>query len=168
MLFGHLFTAVRFAERSIMQVRVVPGSLDSLALAALVVPVFADKRLDGAAAAADALLDGAVADLLSDGEIAGRPNERALVHAAGKNVKRVLIVGLGEREKFEPSALASYAGAAVRYLGKRNIHSIAFALPLEAQHHVRAAASFIVEGAIAGTLDATIYRTEPDHPIDLQ
>jgi leucyl aminopeptidase len=151
-----------------MQIRVSPGTASSLEAGALVLPVFGDGRLDGAAETVDRELGGALADVLSSGEIKGKTNEVALLHAKDLTVKRVLLVGLGERHKFEPQALAKYAGTAVRHLGKRNVRSIAFALPLEAQHHVRACASFIVEGALAGTIDTTTYRTEPEKPIVLE
>jgi len=151
-----------------MQIRVSPGTASSLKAGALVVRVFSDVRLDGAAQGADQELGGAIADVLASGEIKGKTNEVALIHVKDLAVKRVLIVGLGERAKFEPQALAKYAGTAVRYLGKRNVRSIAIALPLEAQHHVRAAASFVVEGALAGTIDTTTYRSEPEKPIVLE
>jgi leucyl aminopeptidase len=151
-----------------MQIRVSSGTASSLQTGALVVPVFADGKLDGAAAAADAELDGAIAEVLASGESKGKPNELVLVHAKGLKAKRVLVVGLGERAKFEPQALAKYAGAATRYLGKRNVHEIAFALPLEAEHHVRASASFIVEGALAATIDTTTYRTGEETKIVLE
>ncbi len=134
---------------------------------ALVVPVFADGNLDGVAKAIDAERWGSIDDVLKSGEIKGGAGEIALVHS-GKDPKRMLVVGLGDREKFELSSLAKYAGAAVRYLGKRNVHAIAFALPLEAQSDPQRAAEFIVEGALAGTIDATTYRTEPDKPISLE
>ena len=151
-----------------MQIHVTSGPPATLKAGALVVPVFADGQLDGAAQAADAEVGGAIAEVLSSGEIKGGANETALIHASGHGVKRILVVGLGDRAKFKPTALAKYAGTAVRYLGKRNVTSIAFALPLEAAHRTRDAASFIVEGALGGTIDSTTYRTEPDKPILLE
>jgi leucyl aminopeptidase len=150
-----------------MQIHVSPGTPAALGAGVLVVPIFADGRLDGAAKTADAETDGAIADVLASREISGAAGETSLIHSAGSGPKRVLVVGLGQREKFEVAALARYAGTAVRHLGKRNVTSIAFALPFEARHHTREAAAFIVEGALAGTIDATTYRTEPDKPIVL-
>ncbi len=150
-----------------MQIHVLSGAPAALRAGALVVPVFADGRLEGAARTADAELDGAIAEVFASGEIKGGANETALLHAASHAVKRVLVVGLGDRAKFEASSLAKYAGTAVRLLGKRNVTSIAFALPLEAQPYPALATSFIVEGALGGTIDATTYRTEPDEPIVL-
>ncbi len=148
-----------------MQFHVTSGAPSALRAGALVVPVFADGRLDGAAEAADSELGGAIADVLASGEISGKIGEFALVHAATHAVKRVLVVGLGAREKFEVASLGAYAGAAVRYLGKRNVTSLAIALPLEAQGAAQAAASFLIEGALGATIDGTTYRTEPEKPI---
>jgi leucyl aminopeptidase len=127
--------------------------------------VFSDKQLDGVAAEIDALTGGALGDVLASGEIAGKPNELAFVHAASAPFRRVALIGLGDRAKFTPYALAKFAGTAVRSLGKRNIAALAFVLPAEAATDARRCASAIAEGAIAATLDGTTYRTEPDSPV---
>ena len=64
-----------------------------------------------------------MADVLTSGEMSGKANEVALVHAKDAPFKRVLLVGLGERSKLTAGALARYAGTAVRYLGKRGVKS---------------------------------------------
>jgi leucyl aminopeptidase len=150
-----------------MQIRVSQGSLESLRTSALVVPVFADKRLDGAAADVDKLLGGALKAVLASGEFAGKSNEATLIHAHARSFGRVLLVGLGDRAAFKPQLLAQYGGTAVRYLGRRGAEELTLALPLEAQHHVRDSASFVVEGAIAGTVDTTTYRTEHERQIKI-
>src|SRR5476651_2464799 len=109
-----------------MQVRITSDAPASYATGALVIPVFADKRLDGVAKAIDKALGGALADVLASGEIAGKPNELALVHAKDAPYHRVALVGLGDRAKFTPNMLAKFAGTAVRTLGKRNVAKIAF------------------------------------------
>jgi leucyl aminopeptidase len=151
-----------------MQLRIASGPLALVEAQALVVPVWADRSLDGAAEPIEAELGGAIADILASGEISGKAGESALVRAKDRPYQRVLAVGLGDREKFSAPLLARYAGTAVRYLGKRNIHSIAFALPLAVQGDLRAAASFIVEGALAATLDTTIYQGKPERAIVLE
>ena len=149
-----------------MQVRITSDAPASYATGALnIIPVFADKRLDGIGAEIDTALGGALADVLESGEIAGKPNELAVVHAKNAPYRRVALVGLGDRAKFTPQSLAKFAGTAVRTLGKRNFATLAFVLPLEAQADARLAASALTEGAISATLDGTIYRTEPDKPV---
>jgi leucyl aminopeptidase len=148
-----------------MQVRITSDAPASYATGALVIPVFADKRLDGVAKEIDAALGGALADVLESGEIAGKPNELAVVHAKNAPYRRVALVGLGDREKFTPQMLAKLAGTAVRTLGKRNYATLAFVLPDEVKTNVLHAASALAEGAIASKLDGTTYRTEPDKPV---
>jgi len=148
-----------------MQVRITTDAPASVATGALVLPVFADKRLDGIAAEIDKTLGGALADVLDSGEIAGKPNELAVVHAKDQPYKKVVLIGLGERAKFTPNALSKFAGTAVRSQGKRNVTSLAFVLPDEAKANLELSASAVAEGAIAAIVDTTTYRTEPDKPI---
>jgi leucyl aminopeptidase len=151
-----------------MQVRVSSGTAGSLRTGAIVVPVFADGKLDGATEVADRELAGAIAEVLAAGEIGGKSGDVALLHAPGLTTHRVLAVGLGDRAKFKIAALARYSAIAVRYLGKRNVHEIAFALPVEIAGSEAAAAAFVVEGALTGTIDSTTYRTTPDKPIVIE
>ena len=148
-----------------MQVRITSDAPASYATGALVIPVFSDKRLDGVAAEIDKALGGALADVLESGEIAGKPNELAMVHAKNASYRRAVLIGLGDRAKFTPYALAKAAGTAVRSLGKRNVKTLAFVLPAEAAANPMLAASAIAEGTIVATLDGTTYRTEPDNPV---
>jgi leucyl aminopeptidase len=145
-----------------MQVRIVTDAPGSIRAGALVLPVFVGSALEGAAQSIDGELGGALADVLSSGEIKGKLCETALVHAHGKGFGRVLLIGLGEASKFEPWMLARYAGAAVRYLGRRNIREVAFALPSQAKGNETACASFLIEGAIAGAFDTSIYQKDPE------
>ncbi len=130
-----------------MQVRIAAEAATSVATGTLVLPIFADKRLDGVAAEIDAALDGALADVIASNEIGGKPNELAIVHAKDRPYHRVALLGLGDREKYTPGALAKLAGTAVRNLGKRNVAKLAIVLPAEAAADPLLAASAVAEGA---------------------
>jgi leucyl aminopeptidase len=145
-----------------MQVRIASDAPASVRAGALVVPVFSGSALEGAAKSVDGELGGAASEIISSGEMKGKLCELTLVHAAGKPFGRVLLVGLGDAAKFEPWMLARYAGAAVRYLGRRNVREVAFALPAQVKGHETAAASFLTEGAIAGAFDTSIYQKDPE------
>ncbi|MBV9149693.1 MAG: leucyl aminopeptidase [Candidatus Eremiobacteraeota bacterium] len=151
-----------------MQVRVLADAPASVRAGALALPIFAGGDLSSVAKTIDDALGGAVAEVLSSGEISGKPFELALVHAKGQPYSRVLLVGLGEKEKFEPYLLARYAGAAVRYLGKRKVTNIAFVLPENVKGNESAAAGFVVEGALTGTIDTSIYQNDPDRTIKVE
>ncbi|HUA09425.1 MAG TPA: leucyl aminopeptidase [Candidatus Acidoferrales bacterium] len=145
-----------------MQVLIAHDAPVGARTGALVVPVFTGGELSSAAKALDSALGGAIADVLASEEIKGKLAECALLHAKDQPFHRVLVVGLGERAKFEPAHLARYAGAAVRYLGRRNVDEVAIALPDEAKGSETACASFAAEGAITGSFDTTIYQEKPE------
>jgi leucyl aminopeptidase len=148
-----------------MQLRIVHDAPESLRAGALVVPVFSDGRLEGAAAAADKAVGGALSDALQSGETKGKLGETALIHAKDLPFRRLLAVGLGERAAFEPFMLARYAGAAVRTLGRNGIEEIAIALPGEAKAATVACGAAIAEGAITGTFEMSIYQAKPEKPL---
>ncbi len=148
-----------------MQVRIAHDAPVKMRTGALVVPVFNDGTLDGATKAADDALGGAIGEILKSGEIKGKLAETALVHAQGRSFGRVLVVGLGDREKFEPHFLARAAGVAVRQLGRKNVAEIAIALPPQAKGNEAVCASFVAEGAITGSFDITLYQAKPDKKI---
>jgi leucyl aminopeptidase len=151
-----------------MQVRTIADAPAEVRTGALVVPVFSDAALGGAAKEADGLLGGAIADALASGEIKAKLAEHVLIHAKDLPFHRVLAVGLGEREKFEPQLLARYAGTAVRYLGRRNVTNVAIALPQEARSNEAACASSLAEGALAGAFTTTAYQAKPERPIAIE
>jgi leucyl aminopeptidase len=151
-----------------MHVRISQDAPATIRAGALVVPVFSESGLDGPAAEIDALLGGAIADAIAAGEIKGKLGETIFFHAKDQPFRRVLAVGLGDVKKFEPSLLARYAGTAVRYLGRRNVKEIALALPAQALGHETACASFLAEGAIAGSFETTLYQEKPDRPMVLE
>ncbi|HTV74396.1 MAG TPA: leucyl aminopeptidase [Candidatus Acidoferrales bacterium] len=151
-----------------MQVLIAQDAPVAARAGALVVPVFTGGELSSAAKAVDAAIGGAVSDVLTSEEIKGKLAECALLHTKDKPFHRVLVVGLGERAKFEASNLARYAGAAVRYLGRRNVKELAIALPDEAKGNETACVSFVVEGAISGAFETTIYQEKPDKRIAVE
>jgi leucyl aminopeptidase len=147
-----------------MQIRIVEDTPAETRTGALVVPVFSGAALDGAAAQADSACGGEIGEALQSGEIKGKLGEVVLVHAKDRPFRRVLAVGLGESGAFEPALLAKYAGTAVRFLGRKNVDDIAIALPLQARGSEVAAASFVAEGALAGSFDTTTYQSAPEKP----
>jgi leucyl aminopeptidase len=148
-----------------MQVRPNGDALVGVRTQALVVPVFTDSTLDGPAKEIDGALGGQIAGALESGEFKGKLAESMLVHAKDRPFQRVLAVGLGERGAFEPALLARYAGAAIRFLGRRNVADVTIALPPEVKGIEVAAASFLTEGAITGGFDTGLYQANAEKKI---
>ncbi len=136
-----------------MDVRVVQGSVTEVATEALCLGVFRGVReLGGAARAVDQALDGLLLSLLRDGDFRGERGETLWVPTQGRlPAKRVLLVGLGEREAFNADgvreAMAAAARAAERWGELVTVAHGAGVGGLEP--HV--AAQALVEGAVLGT-----------------
>jgi leucyl aminopeptidase len=151
-----------------MQVFVTADAPTSIGTGTLVVPFFSGSPLDGVAKEIDAALGGVIADAISSGEIRGKLGEHVLVYAKDQPYRRVLAISLGEAANFEPASLARCAGTAVRYLGRRNVNSIAIALPAQAAGREAACASAVAEGAIAGSFETTLYQEKPDRRLAIE
>jgi leucyl aminopeptidase len=117
-------------------------------------------------ATADAKVQSVAADLLSSGEVAGKPLETNLLHKpASIKAKRLLLISGGSAKKFSSYDLRRIAGTAVRTLKARGIRSLAFVAPpgIPAEEATRA----IVEGAHVGNFDPDYYRSDrKDQRID--
>jgi leucyl aminopeptidase len=150
-----------------MQVRLTSDAPLGVRTGALVLPVFSEGAEEVAKDVDDAL-GGIVAEALATGEFKGKLGECLMVHAKDHAFKRILAVGLGERAKFEPQFLARYAGTAVRYLGRRSVTDIAVLLPPQARGLETACASFITEGAIAGTFETSVYQERPEKKVAVE
>src|SRR5580765_5483905 len=92
----------------------------------LIVPVFEDSPLPSQAETLDGALRGAISRLRQTGDISGKANELTpLLEVSGISAKRVLVVGLGKREKADRPALVSAAAAAARHVTGKQIDCVA-------------------------------------------
>ncbi len=150
-----------------MQLRSSNESPVSIEAGALILPVFTDLALNGPVGTVESALGGAIAKVFAEKEITGKTGEVALFRSEATKSPRIYAIGLGDRNKLEAKALAKWAGAAVRQLGKRAVSDFAFVVPAEIADQSLAAA-FIIEGALTATLDTTLYRSEPEKVISLK
>ena len=151
-----------------MQIRLASDAPLGVRAGALVIPVFSDGAPEALAKEVDDAVGGVVAEALGTGEYKGKLGECLQVHAKDLPFRRVLAVGLGERAKFEPWMLARYAGAAVRYLGRRNVGTVALTLPPQGRGIETACGSFLAEGAIAGSFETSVYQQKPEKKVALE
>jgi leucyl aminopeptidase len=95
------------------------------------------------------------------GEIAGKSLEMTLLHhVSGVASPRVLLVGAGKPEKFDPAEMRKLAGAAVRRLKFISVKRIVLELGAEQASGEFAGAA--VEGAILGDFEPDRYKTDND------
>ncbi|UCH24360.1 MAG: leucyl aminopeptidase [Trueperaceae bacterium] len=97
-----------------MDIRVDHGAIQDSGADTLIVNLFQGVgEPTGATAAVDEALGGAIGDLIAQGDFRGKTGEVAVLYPRGElAAKRVLLVGLGERERFGTEAVRRAAAAA--------------------------------------------------------
>ncbi len=110
-----------------MEVKVIVGDATQVKAGAIVVSFFeGTESLDGDIATIDVALDGAISQLISQGEIKGKLGEVTVVHSLGKlPAARVVIVGLGQRERLALDKIRGVVADACRYLQQKRVGDIA-------------------------------------------
>ena len=103
-----------------MDIKVEFGDITQHAAKAIIVNLFEGvKEPGGATGAVDKALDGAISNLIAEGEIKGKKGEAVLVHTLGRLTSpRVIVAGLGKQDAFESeqalSVIRNLMGTAVR------------------------------------------------------
>ena len=145
-----------------MDVLLIDSSVLATEADALVVGVFEDAPLAGAAAEVDAALSGAIRNLVERKEFVGRRYELApLLIGVGK-ARQVLLVGLGKREELDAGRAYRVAAAAAKQLAGKLRGVVAFFLD---EGWPAAATESGVAGAIVGCLGQDLHRAEKNrHP----
>jgi leucyl aminopeptidase len=127
---------------------------------ALITYVFEETDpIQGRLAELDKLAGDLLTKLSKSGELTGKNLEITLVHApAGLKATRLLLVGAGKREQFNPATLRKVAAVALRHLKSRNIHKLVFLVrDGDANEHT---AQAITEGAITADFETDKYKTD--------
>ena len=101
-----------------MQIRVEKGDLAQHPAKAVIVNLFEGvKKPGGGTGVVDKSLDGAISQLINEGEIKGKKSELTLIHTLGKlPTPRVLVVGLGKQAEFGLDTIRDVTGTALRRL----------------------------------------------------
>jgi leucyl aminopeptidase len=154
-----------------MNVNVAQDSIQAFEADTVVVNLFEGITTPaGATGAIDQALNGAVSELIRQGDLSGGAGECAVLYPRGAiPAKRVLVVGLGKAEAFDLDGVRTAAAAAVRQARKHKAEHVATivhgagisGLP------VAAAAQAMAEGiALALYRYDADKRPEPGHQID--
>ena len=110
-----------------MKINVDIADITRIETPALVVNLFKGvTKPGGATGAVDRALDGAISQLIDDGEITGKQGEMTLVHTMGKiGPARVVVSGLGPQEDFDAEVVRRVSSEALRFLRRRGISEAA-------------------------------------------
>ena len=145
-----------------MRVEVQAATPEQVEADVVAVPLTADNKLAGTAAALDSKLDGLLGRLAGDGELRGEAGRVSIVHVDGKlGASRVAVAGIGPREQLDADALRTAASAVVRETGgyaKSVAWAVDDALGIPAEEQARA----LVEGTVLGNYDTA--RWKQDEP----
>ncbi len=148
-----------------MEVRTVQASITDIECDTLVVNLFqgvADTA--GAAGAVDRALGGLLTDLIRQERFEGKAGQTLLVHTHGKlPAKRVIVAGLGEKDRFDLNAVRKASAAALRRAKECCSDSSATIVHGAGQGSlgIERAAQATVEGALIGIYEFLKYKSEP-------
>jgi len=154
------------------EIRVEQGDIVRYAGDALVVNLFEGvERPGGATGAVDAALDGAIAQLIAAGDLRGKEGEVVLIHTFGKiAAPRVVVVGLGKREKFSLDTVRDLAANVARFLRRHGYRRVATILHGTGAGGLapEASARAIAEGTLLGLYRFTRHKAPEEDTRDLE
>lgn len=148
-----------------MQIETRAGRVDAESTDALVLMHCEGEGLSKQdAAVVDHALGGALKALLESKEFEGKANETALVHTQGKlPAKRIILIGLGKKKDLGLDHIRQAMGHAAKRVRQAKAVSFTVAVPALTPKGASPVevAQAMVEGAVLGTYQFTVYRSEP-------
>jgi len=137
-----------------LEIVVTAGDISRFEADAIIVGLFeGSESLDGDTGAVDRALDGAIARLVSQGEVKGKLGENTLIHSLGKlPAARVVVAGLGKESDLTQDKVRGVVGGTCRMLRAKGVKSVATVAQGAGAAGVtaEAAAQAIAEGAMLG------------------
>lgn len=125
--------------------------------------IFEDKELSDQQQQFDQVLSGRIAEVLAEDDFHGESGQTEFIHlGTSASVKRLLLVGLGKREKFTIDKARHAGGTAVREAQKRRLSE--FAVELFGDTALNESSGEIgqavAEGLVLGSYQFTEYKTQ--------
>jgi len=137
-----------------VEIRAVIGDITKIKAGAIVVNLLeGTERLDGDIANIDKALDGAISQLVAQGEIKGKLNEVTIIHTLGKlPAVRVVVAGLGKQQELTQDRVRGVVAETCRLLRQRGVDSMATIAQGAGMAGItlEGAAQAVTEGALLG------------------
>ena len=104
-----------------------------------------------------------LAEMKASGEFSGKSGESAVLYNPPElAAKRLIVVGVGKRDKFDNAALRSAVGSTVRTWKQKGVKTLAWNLKGAPAAAAPSATEAAVEGAILGNYETDVYKTDKD------
>ncbi len=104
-------------------------ALDKLETDCIIVGLYENQQLSSSAKIIDSLNQGLINSFIARGDIKGKHSETLLInHLPESSVSRILIVGLGDKEKLSPKLYRKALSSAIANIKTANLNSIACTL----------------------------------------
>ncbi|MFC2002917.1 leucyl aminopeptidase [Chloroflexota bacterium] len=137
-----------------MEIKAVASDIAKVKADAIIINFFeGTDQLEGDIANIDKALDGAISQLIGQGEIKGKLKEVTLIHSLGKlPASRVVVVGLGKKQELSQDKIRGAVAEACRLLRQKGVENIA-TIPLGAgiaSISLEGSGRAIAEGALLG------------------
>lgn len=110
-----------------MDLSISTDSLNTLACDCLVVPVVQKEGLTDTGQALDKLLEGALQNILDDGDISGKRGQTLITRVTGITCKRIMLLGIGDKA-LAPRRYKEVILAALKAAKAQSLQHLAFAL----------------------------------------
>ena len=150
-----------------MEIKFVVGDIVKVKADAIIVNHFEGiKQPDGDIAALDKALDGAISQLIEQGEIKGKLNEITLLHSLGKlPANRVVVTGLGKKSELSANKVRGAVAETCRWLRQKGVATIATVTQGAGINgiSVESAAQAVTEGALLGLYAFRRYMTKKEN-----
>ncbi len=147
-----------------MQIKAATGKLNRFKTEALLVSHYeGNTDLTAEAAVLDGALDGAITQLVKDGDIKGKSGEATVVYTLGRiPAERVVVVGLGKHRNVTADKAGDAFATALRTLRGRGISRPTISIPTDIKETtVIEATQAITEGIALGLYTFREYITKP-------
>lgn len=147
-----------------MDIKAVPGAIQSSSADAIIVNLFEGIQPGGATGAVDQALNGAIRELIESGDFTGKLGEVLVLYPRGAiSARRVILAGLGAREIFNSDMARRAAAHAIQKARDLKIARVA-SIPHGAgvgNLLVEAAAQVVTEGSLLALYEYRGQKTDP-------
>lgn len=110
----------------------------------------------------DDRLDGVLQELIEEKEFKGKAGQKMVARVGSKTpVRKLIVVGLGEIEKFDSQALASAAAKVARVAKTEKVKTLGVSLP-QRQHNPAETAAILTEGILLALHQDNRFKSDPE------